>query len=76
MGEHKVCKGCKNNNYPTCSGTIMFDGNEMNIENLKPMFQCGQKDEPELTDFSIQVKSELQLKIEDLQEQINNIKGV
>lgn len=74
MPENKICKGCQWNNYPTCKGNIMFNGNEMNIENQKPGFQCGQKDEPVLTDFSIVRKLDLELKIEDLQEQINNLK--
>lgn len=75
MTEHKICKGCKFNNYPECHGTIMDNGSYMNIENLKPMFQCGQKDELELTDFSIEVKSKVELELEDLQEQINELKG-
>lgn len=76
MVEHEVCNGCKNNNYPECLGTKMFNGNYMNIENLRPGFQCGQKDTDNITDFSIEVKSDLQLKIDDLQEQINNLKSV
>ena len=52
--EHKLCKDCKNNNYPTCSGIIMFDGLEMNIENLKESFRCGGP-----VDFSIS-KTEIQ----------------
>lgn len=76
MSEHKICKGCKYNNYPTCKGTIMNDGNEMNIENLKSGFQCGQKDMDNITDFSVKTKSDLELKINDLQEQINQLKRV
>lgn len=76
MVEHKICKGCKYNNYPTCKGMIMHDGNEMNIEKLRPGFQCGQKDMDNITDFSIKVKSKLELKIDDLQEQINQLKRV
>lgn len=76
MTENKICKGCKYNNYPTCKGTIMDDGNEMNIENLSSNFRCGQKDMDNITDFSIKVKSELELKVEDLQRQINELKGV
>ena len=67
MTKHKICEGCKFNNYPTCSGTIMDGGNEMNIENLKEGFSCGQKDSLEITDFSIKIKSDLGLKIEDLE---------
>lgn len=48
----------------------MFDGNEMNIENLRVGFECGQKDIPELKDFSIKIKSEADLKIEALEERI------
>lgn len=59
--EHKTCKNCKWNEYPICKGTIMDDGNYMNIENLKPNFRCGQKDLLELTNFSIQEKSKLEL---------------
>jgi len=73
MGEHKVCKGCQHNNYPICKGTIMFDGNEMNIEKLKFNFRCGQKDDSNITDFSVKYKSEADLKIEELEEKIKLI---
>lgn len=76
MTEHKVCEGCQWNNYPICLGTKMFNGNYMNIENLKEGFQCGQKDLDSITDFSIQVKSDLELKLDDLQQQINDLKEV
>lgn len=65
--ENEICKGCQWNNYPTCKGTIMFDGLEMNIEKLRPGFSCGQKNKDNLMDFSIQNKSETELKIEDLE---------
>lgn len=74
MTENKLCKGCKYNNYPTCKGFIMYSREEMNIENLRLGFSCGQKDMDEITDFSIKKKSELELKIEDLQNQINSLK--
>lgn len=54
----------------------MEDGSEMNIEKLRSGFQCGQKDDNNITDFSIKFKSDLELKIDDLQEQINKIKKV
>lgn len=73
MTEHKICKGCKYNRYPLCYGTKMYDGEYMNIENLKESFNCGQKDEPELTDFSIKTKSELELRIEELELKINKL---
>ncbi len=52
MVEHETCIGCQWNNYPTCRGTIMEDGNEMNITQLRPIFTCGQKDLLNITDFS------------------------
>jgi len=67
MVEHEVCIGCQWNKYPLCEGTKMADGKFMNIENLKPNFQCGQKDVVELTDFSIVKKSDLELRIDDLE---------
>ena len=70
MVEHKVCLECRWNDYPVCLGTIMDDGNYMNIENQRPGFQCGQKDEAILTDFSIKIKSDLELKIEALEARI------
>lgn len=66
MTEHKVCNGCKWNNYPTCSGTIMQSGNEMNIENLTKGFGCGQKELDGITDFSIKIKSDLEKQIEEI----------
>ena len=50
---HKTCKECQYNSYPICTGTIMKNKSNMNIENLKPNFKCGQKDQIEITDFSI-----------------------
>ena len=67
MTEHEVCKGCRWNNYPICLGTKMFDGNFMNIERMRHGFNCGQKDLLEAKDFSIHVKSETELKIEELE---------
>lgn len=63
MVEHEICKGCQWNHYPLCYGTKMYDGKYMNIENLKPLFKCGQKDEDTMTDFSIKP----QTKLEDLE---------
>ena len=71
--ENKICKGCQYNKYPLCEGTKMFDGNYMNIENLRKGFECGQKDYPELKDFSIKIKTTLELKIEELEEKINRL---
>ena len=65
--EHKICKDCQYNNYPACTGTKMPSGLFMNIENLKPSFQCGQKDTDKMTDFSIIVKSELEFRVEVLE---------
>lgn len=76
MTEHKICKGCKWNNYPTCKGSIMFNGSEMNIENLKPSFKCGHKDKLEVTDFSIKKKSALELKIEELEAKIKKLEDI
>ena len=74
--EHKICKGCQYNHYPECHGTKMFGGNYMNIENLKPMFQCGQKNDSILTDFSFKPKSELELRIEALEEKTKDLSEV
>ena len=67
MTENKVCKGCTYNKYPLCHGTKMFDGNYMRIDALRVGFECGQKDLPELKDFSIRPKTIEQLKIEELE---------
>lgn len=48
----------------------MHDGNEMNIENLKPSFQCGKKDDDDITDFSIKIKSALELKVIELENKL------
>ena len=69
MTEHEICKGCIFNKYPLCEGTKMEDGTFMNISNLNVVFECGQKDK-EMTDFSIKYKSELELKIEELEARI------
>ena len=45
----------------------------MKIDNLRPGFQCGQKDILESTDLSIVVKSSLELKIEELEARINEL---
>jgi glycine cleavage system regulatory protein len=74
MVQHEVCIGCRYNNYPECLGTIMDDGNPMNIENLRSGFQCGQKNEPEMMDFSIKIKSDLELKLEELEAKIKVLK--
>ena len=77
MSEHKVCLECRWNDYPNCLGTIMDDGNYMNIENQRPGFQCGQKDDVNITDFSIVKKSVPELKIEELEARIMALeKGV
>ena len=73
MTEHKICKVCKWNKYPLCEGTKMFDGEFMNIEKLKPGFKCGQKDLPDVKDFSIKTKTELELKVEMLENKINEL---
>ena len=70
MTEHEICKGCRWNDYPNCLGTKMFDGEFMNIENLKPGFSCGKKDELEMKDFSFKPKSESELKMEELEARI------
>ena len=67
MVKHKVCKECQYNKYPLCEGTKMDTGNFMNIENLRPGFECGQKDDPNITDFSIKIKSDLELRVEVLE---------
>ena len=71
--EHKICIGCQWNRYPECYGTIMGDGNYMNIENLKEGFECGQKDDIEVTDFSIKIKSDLELRVEVLEEKTKDL---
>ena len=70
MVENKICIGCSYNHYPECYGTKLNNGNYMNIENLREGFECGQKDEVELKDFSIKRKSEAELKVEELEQRI------
>jgi hypothetical protein len=70
MVEHKTCIGCKWNNYPTCRGIIMDTGNEMPIDNLSQGFNCGVRDLLEVVDFSREIKSELKIKTEELEERI------
>ena len=70
MMEHEVCKWCRHNNYPSCKGTIMEDGNEMNIEKLNINFKCGQKIIDKPMDFSVLYKSELEIKMETLEARI------
>ena len=73
MTEHKVCKGCRWNKYPECLGTIMMDGIFMNIENLKIGFECGQKEDDKMMDFSIKPKSDLELRVEALEEKTKDL---
>lgn len=74
--EHKICKGCQYNNYPECYGTIMGNGSYMNIEYLKNGFKCGQKNKLEVDDFSIKIKSALELKVEELEEKFKTLEEV
>lgn len=67
--EHKKCKGCKWNKYPVCIGIIMSTGNFMNIENLRSIFQCGQK-ERDIVDDLTPKKSVLELKLESLENRL------
>ena len=73
MTEHKICEGCQWNYYPECYGTIMGDGKYMNIENLSKGFECGQKDINILTDLSITEKSELEKRVEILEEKTKDL---
>ncbi|KKM82982.1 hypothetical protein LCGC14_1314010 [marine sediment metagenome] len=66
--EHEICKKCKWNNYPTCSGIILY-GTEMNIEHNKIGFICGTKDETERVEFT-KTKTESEIKIEELEARI------
>ncbi|KKM18263.1 hypothetical protein LCGC14_1667540 [marine sediment metagenome] len=68
MTEHKVCVGCKFNNYPTCKG-LVFDGIEMNIEHMRDGFICGTKDKTERVKFT-KTKTESELKIDELEARI------
>lgn len=70
MTEHETCKGCKWNKYPLCEGTIVGDGEFMNIEKLRPTFRCGVKDLAEVKDYTIIKKSALELRIEELEAKI------
>lgn len=71
--EHKVCKGCKWNNYPTCKGTII-DGIEMNVEKLNDQFQCGVKDMINVYEISRSPsKSDLELRVEALEEKTKDL---
>ena len=72
MTEHKICKGCRWNKYPLCEGTVMNNGKFMNIENLEKGFECGQKDNLEVSDL-IPKKTELELRIDALEERINTL---
>ena len=73
MTEHEICKGCQWNKYPECLGTKMFTGEFMNIENIRPGFECGKKDRLESTDLSIEIKNPLELKIEELEARIDEL---
>ncbi len=67
MPEHDYCKGCKWNNYPICNGIKMEDDTLMNIENLRPSFECIVKFQDEGIGF-IKNKTELKLIQEKNQE--------
>ena len=73
--EHKTCEKCQWNHYPECYGTIMIDGNFLNIENLTKGFECGQKDQENLTDFSIIKKSDLEFRVEELENKVNELEA-
>lgn len=70
---NKICKDCKWNNYPTCKGIIMHDGNEMRIDYLSPNFQCGRKDMENSVDFSIEIKTDAEKKINELEFRISEL---
>lgn len=72
----EICKNCQWNNYPNCLGTIEIDGSLMKIDNLRSTFNCGQKDLSIITDFSIKIKSELEIEIEKLKIEIEKLKEV
>ena len=48
----------------------MSNGEEMNIENLRKGFQCGQRDDIKITNFSIIIKTNDQIKLEDHEQRI------
>jgi hypothetical protein len=72
--EHKICKGCRWNKYPLCEGTRMDTEKFMNIENLKTNFKCGQKDRDNIDDLSFRPKTEIELRIEALEEKTKDLK--
>ena len=51
----------------------METGLYMNIGNLSKGFGCGQKDELKITDFSIIIKSDLELRVESLEEKTKDL---
>ena len=51
----------------------MFDGSYMNIENLRVGFDCGQKDDIITIDFSVIKKTDLELRIEALEEKTKDL---
>ena len=55
-------------------GIIMYLGNFMNIEHLKPSFRCGQKDALEVDDLSIK-KSDLELRVGGLETKVNELEA-
>lgn len=76
MTKNKICENCQYDHYPLCYGTIMENGLYMNIENIRAGFECGQKDILELKDFSIKIKSDLELKVDELEEKIRVLEEV
>ena len=50
MVVNEVCIDCQWNKFPLCDGTIDYLGTKMNIENLNEQFQCGQKNNSEISD--------------------------
>lgn len=75
MTEHKICKGCKWNKYPFCSGTKMID-EFMRIDNLKEYFVCGRKDLDNVGILGIVKKSDLELRVEVLESKVNTLEEV
>ena len=72
MVELKICKGCNWNHYPECQGKIDEDGSFEKIDNLVKSYVCsGFRDTLEThSDVPIIIKTELELKVEELEEKV------
>ena len=71
---HEGCKECKWNKYPECLCKIERDGSYFRIDNLVESYCCiGFRDGDKVYDDSIKIKSDLEVRIDALEEKTKDL---